>query len=300
MRYDLTSLELFVAVADAGNLTHAAHRQHLAVSAVSKRIAELEDLAGAQLLLRHARGVSVTPAGQSLLHYARQVLVLVRRMSDELGEYSGGVKGHIRIHAAASALIQFLPRELESFLRLYPMIRLEIEERVGAAIVQAVADGSADLGILGSHTPAPGLTTIPYRYDRLVLVVPAAHPLARRKSVRFREALDHPFVSHHAASSLWALLSSAARAAGKEIQQRIQVSSFDCMCRLVEVNMGVAVLPEGVIRPYVAQGAVRGVELKDSWAKRPLVIVVKDRDSLAFTTRTLIEHLQAAAAQMPR
>lgn len=299
MRYDLTSLELFVAVADAGNLTHAAHRQHLAVSAVSKRIAELEDLAGAQLLLRHARGVSVTPAGQSLLHYARQVLVLVRRMSDELGEYSGGVKGHIRIHAAASALIQFLPRELESFLRLYPMIRLEIEERVGAAIVQAVADGSADLGILGSHTPAPGLTTLPYRCDRLVLVVPAAHPLARRKSVRFREALDHPFVSPHAASSLWALLSSAARAAGKEIQQRIQVSSFDCMCRLVEVNMGVAVLPAGVIRPYVAQGSVRGVELKDSWAKRPLVIVVKDRDALAFTTRTLIEHLQAAAAKAP-
>lgn len=299
MRYDLTSLELFVAVADAANLTHAANRHHLAVSAVSKRIAELEDLAGAQLLHRHARGVSVTPAGQSLLHYSRQVLLLVQRMSEELDGYSGGVKGHIRIHAAASALIQFLPKELESFLRLYPMIRLEIEERVGAAIVQAVADGTADLGILGSHTPAPGLTTIPYHFDQLVLVVPTAHPLARRKSAYFDEALGYPFVSHHAASSLWALMSSAARACGKEIQQRIQVSSFDCMCRLVEVNLGIAVLPEGVIRPYVAQKKVHAVELKDSWAKRQLVMIVKDLDSIAFTTRTLIDHLKAATAAVP-
>lgn len=299
MRYDLTSLQLFVAVADAANLTHAANRHHLAVSAVSKRIAELEDLAGAQLLQRHARGVSLTPAGQSLLHYARQVLLLVQRMSEELGEYAGGVKGHIRIHAAASALIQFLPRELESFLRLYPMIRLEIEETVGAAIVQAVADGAADLGILGSHTPTPGLTTIPYHFDHLVLVVPPAHPLARRKAVHFAEALGHPFVSHHAASSLWALMSKAAAECGREIQQRIQVSSFDCMCRLVEVNLGIAMLPEGVIRPYVAQGGVRAVALKDTWAKRQLVMIVKDPDSLAFTTRTLIDHLKAAAAAAP-
>ena len=299
MRYDLTSLELFVAVADAGNLTHAAGRQHLAVSAVSKRISELESLAGAQLLQRHARGVSLTPAGQSLLHYARQVLALVQKMSDELGEYSGGVKGHIRICAAASALIQFLPSELEGFLRLYPMIRLEIEERVGAAIVQAVADGTADLGILGSHTPAPGLTTVPYHFDHLVLVVPAGHPLARRRTMRFAEALEYPFVSHHAASSLWALMSSSARDCGKAIQQRVQVSSFDCMCRLVEVNLGIAVLPEGVIRDYVARGAVRAVTLRDRWAKRQLVMIVKDSGSLAFTTRTLIDHLKAAAAAFP-
>jgi DNA-binding transcriptional LysR family regulator len=125
MRYDLTSLELFVAVAEEANLTRAAERQHLAVSAVSKRITELEELAEAPLLVRLPRGVSLTPAGQSLLHYARQMLQLVQRMRSELSEYAGGVKGHIRLHASTSVLSQFLPRELESFLRLYPMIRLK-------------------------------------------------------------------------------------------------------------------------------------------------------------------------------
>src|SRR5438552_10303186 len=140
MRYDLTTLEIFVAVAEEANLTRAAARQHLAVSAVSKRITELEALAEAPLLERLPRGVALTPAGQSLLHYARQMIKLVDRMKSELSEYAGGVKGHIRIHASTSALTQFVPKELEAFLNRYPMIRMQIEERVGAAIVAAVAD----------------------------------------------------------------------------------------------------------------------------------------------------------------
>ena len=233
MRYDLTTLEIFVAVAEEANLTRAANRVHLAVSAVSKRITELEELAGATLLERLPRGVALTPAGQSLLHYARQVLRLVENMKSELSEYAGGVKGHIRIHASTSALTQFVPQELATFLNRYPMIRIEIEERVGAAIVRAVAEGTADIGILGSHTPSQGLATIPYHLDHLVLVVPGAHPLARRKQVRFADALAYPFVAHHPSSSLSALMTQAASDARKSLESRIQVSSFECMFRLV-------------------------------------------------------------------
>lgn len=297
MRYDLTTLEVFVAVAETGNLTRAAERQHLAVSAVSKRIAELEDLAGAPLLERLPRGVRLTPAGQSLLHYSSQMLHLVQRMSSELSEYAGGVKGHIRIHASTSALIQFVPQELETFLRRYPMVRIEIEERVGAAIVRAVADGSTDIGIVGSQTPAPGLATFPYHLDHLVLAVPGDHPMARRKSVRFAEALVYPFIGHHTASSLWSLMSKGAREAGKALESRIQVSSFECMCRLVEANFGLALLPEGVLTHRVSNGRLRVVEIKDRWAMRQLVIVVRDLETLPSTTRTLIDYLRASAGE---
>jgi len=297
MRYDLTTLEIFVAVAEEANLTRAAERQHLAVSAVSKRITELEELAEAPLLERLPRGVALTPAGQSLLHYARQMLQLVERMKSELSEYAGGVKGHIRIHASTSALTQFVPRELESFLNLYPMIRIEIEERVGAAIVRAVADGTTDIGILGSHTPTQGLPAIPYHFDHLVLAVPSGHPLARRKQVRFADALAFPFVAHHPSSSLWTLMTEAARAAGKPLESRIQVSSFECMCQLVQANFGIALLPEGVLGNRLPSSAMRVVQLKDAWALRQLVIVVRDLDTLPFTTRTLIDHLRIAAAR---
>jgi DNA-binding transcriptional LysR family regulator len=166
------------------------------------RITELEEVAGTPLLQRHAWGVSLTPAGQSLLHYARQMLQIVDRMRGELSEYAGGLKGVVRLHASTSALVKFLPAELQLFLERYPMIRLQIEERTGAAIVRAVADGSADVGILGNDTPLQGLAWLPYHTDRLALGVPIAHPLARRKAIHFAEALEYDFVGQHAESSL--------------------------------------------------------------------------------------------------
>jgi DNA-binding transcriptional LysR family regulator len=292
MRYDLTSLEVFVAVADAASLTRAGKQLHLAVSAVSKRITELEAVAGATLLQRQPRGVTLTPAGQSLLHYARQLLQLVERMRGELSEYAGGLKGVIRVHASTSALVEFLPPELQSFLAKYPGIRLQIEERTGAAIVRAVVEGTADIGLLGNHTPLRGLTSLPYHSDRLALGVPRTYALARRKSMHFAEALDCNFVGPHAESSLWTLMTQAAQSAGKAIEPRIQVSSFECMCLLVEAGLGIALLPERVLAPRVDLGHMSVVQLKDSWAQRQIVIVARDIDNMPFTTRALIEHLR--------
>ncbi len=146
MRHDLVSLDLFVCVAECGNLTRAAERRHLAVSAVSKRISELEALIGTPLLVRQPRGVRLTPAGQSLLHHARQMLQLVARMDEELGAYAGGLKGHVRMQAVASALTQFLPEELRDFLVAHPGVQVSVEERTGRDIVRAVQGGAADLG----------------------------------------------------------------------------------------------------------------------------------------------------------
>jgi DNA-binding transcriptional LysR family regulator len=297
MRYDLVSLKLFVAVAECSNLTRAAEREHLAVSAVSKRITELEDLAGTPLLIRYPRGVGLTPAGQALLHHARQMLQLVDRMAVELGEFAGGVKGHIRMHVVASALSQYLPEELEAFLNTYPGVRVSLEERTGKAIVLAVAEGSADLGVIADQTPAPGLTKIPYHRDRLMIGVPLQHPLARRKSVKFAEALDYVFVGPHADSSLASLMAEGARACNKPIEQRVQASSFDAMCRLVQNRLGITMLPEGVLQPHVDAGRIRSVKLAEAWALRPMCLLVRDEEQLSHITRTLIDHLRRSAAE---
>lgn len=295
MRYDLTSLRLFVAVAECGNLTRAAEREHLAVSAISKRIAELEALIGTPLLQRYPRGVGLTPAGQSMLHHARQMLQLVHRMDAELGEYAGGAKGHVRLHAVASALTQFLPEDIESFLTRYPQVNISLEERTGKAIVLAVADGSADLGIVASQTPLQGLTAVPYHRDCLMIGVPSGHALAKRKAVRFAEALDYAFVGPHADSSLASLMAEGAKACGKPVQQRIQVSSFDAMCRLVETRLGITMLPKAVLAPHVAAGRIRMVALKEDWAVRQMSVVVRDPAQLSPITRTLIDHLRHSA-----
>lgn len=296
MRHDLVSLKIFVTVAECGNLTRAAEREHLAVSAISKRIAELESLYGVPLLQRRPRGVSLTPAGQSLLRHARQMLTLVGRMDAELGEFAGGVKGHVRLHAVASALTQFLPEEIEAFLSRYPGVRISLEEHTGKAIVAAVADGSADLGIVADQTPRHGLAALAYHSDRLMIGVPKGHPLARRKSVRFAEALDYAFVGPHADSSIAQLMAAGARACGKTVEQRVQASSFDAMCRLVQTRLGITLLPEAVLAPQAQAGRITLVRLNEDWALRQLVIVLRDPEVSSPITRTLIDHLQQAAA----
>jgi DNA-binding transcriptional LysR family regulator len=299
MRHDLVSLKIFVAVAECASLTRAAEREHLAVSAISKRMAELEALVATPLLLRYHRGVGLTPAGQSLLHHARHLLLGVERLDAELAQFAGGVKGHVRVHAVASALMGFLPEEIESYLSRYPGLRLSLEERTGKGVLRGVADGSADLGIVASTSSLQGLTAYPYRSDRLMVGVPLDHPLAKRPSVRFSLVLDHPFIGPHTDSSLALLLAQGARACGKSLDQRIQASSFEAMCRLVETRLGVTVLPEAVLARYAAQGHIRMLGLKEPWARRQMAVVVRDPQQLSPIARSLIEHLQHAAATQP-
>lgn len=291
MRYDITSLDLFISVAEERNLTRAARIRHLAVSAVSKRITELETQVGSPLLVRNARGVDLTPAGQSLLYYARQVKQTLDQLDHELGDYAAGVKGHIRIHAITSALSQFLPDDVAHFVALYPQIKFDIEERVGSAVIRAVADGRADLGIIAVQTASQGLDSRPYRNDELTLVVPAGHALAARKSVRFEEVLEHEFVGPHLESSMHTLLTSEADKLGKALKLRIRISSFDCMCRMVSTGLGLAVLPRSVINQYVRSHKLKAVTLDEPWAQRSLLLVFKKYETASPTLKTLIDQL---------
>lgn len=292
MRYDLVTLDVFVAVAEERNLTRAAERMHLAVSAVSKRIAELEEQVGSALLLRHARGVELTPAGQSVVHYARELRLVLGHMDVELASYSAGVKGHVRIHAITSALTQFLPVDLESFLASYPMINVDIEERVGTAVVSAVAEGLADIGIFAEHTPAKGLEIRPYRQDQLVVVSPRDHAIAGRSKITFKEALQHEFIGPHLESSLYALFEQQQAEAGGQMRVRVRVSSFECMSRLVSAGVGIAILPKAAVEQYLRPLKLNMTLLDEPWARRSLVIGMRNAELLSPTLRTLVEHLE--------
>ncbi|GAB7531062.1 LysR substrate-binding domain-containing protein [Pseudomonas sp. 3A(2025)] len=292
MRYDLTSLDLFITVAQERNLTRAGRIKHMAVSAISKRITELEAQVGSPLLLRNARGVELTPAGQSLLFYARQLKQTMAQLDSELSGYASGVKGHIRIHSITSALSQFLPQDVAGFARLYPQIKFDIEERVGSAVIRAVADGRADLGIIAAQTAAEGLETLVYRHDELTLVVPVMHELAALKSIRFTEVLEHEFVGPHLESSMHTLLTGEATKLGLALKLRIRISSFDCMCRMVSNGLGIAVLPRSVINQYLRSHKLKAVTLDESWAQRTLLLAVRKYDSASPTLKTFIDHLK--------
>ena len=295
-RIDLTSLQLFVAVCEAGSIGRAAEHEFIAASAVSKRLSDLEAGLGTALLYRHARGVDLTPAGQSLLHHARAVLFGLEQMQSELSEYADGVRGHVRVHASISAIVQFLPEDLGSFVRQYPSVKIDLQEQLSGDVVRAVREGAADLGLCNASALADGgnaLQVRPYRTDRLALIVPATHALSALAAINFEESLDEDHVGLHANSSIALAMHQAAARAGRAIRLRIRVTGLDAMCRMIDNGLGVGVMPLGAFESMRGSGALRAVPLADDWAARQISLVARDFDTLPVTARSLVEHLRA-------
>jgi len=296
-RLDLITLQLFVAVFEEGTLTRAAAREAIAVSAASKRLMELEQVLGVSLFVRRAKGMELTAAGETLLHHARQMLFNVEKMGLELGEHSHGVRGYVRMLANLSAIIQFLPEDLRDFSELHPQVKTDLEERPSFGVVQGVLDGVADLGICSSDTDTKGLPSVTYRHDKLVVLMPADHPLATRESLAFSETLDSDYVGLHAASSINMRTHAAAREAGKMLRLRIHVPGFDAMCRMVQANMGIGILPHKAYELFGRALGLHAVPLTDAWSDRSLILVVRDEAQLSPVSRLLFDYLSVRVSR---
>ncbi|UVA77218.1 LysR substrate-binding domain-containing protein [Pandoraea commovens] len=293
-RIDFASLSLFNLIARTGSISKGAALAHLAVGAASKRISDLEHAVGTALLERHSRGVTLTVAGQALYRHAQRILTDVDVLAAELSDFTSGIVGVVRLWANTSAVTQFLPRQLASFTKANPGIRIELEEKNSNEIVLAVLDGRADIGIFADRTPALGLQCLDYREDHLCLVVPKGHALSRRREVYFNEVLDYDFVSLSEGTSLANRLQMETEALGRRLKLHIQVRSFDAMCQMVAAGMGIAVLPSDAVRALARSLNLRQISLKDAWAERRLLIGLRDVNAVPRHVRTLIEHLRSS------
>ena len=291
MRFDLTDLRLFLNVVEAGSITHGAERMHLAVAAASTRIRNMEATLGTALLQRERQGVQTTEAGRTLLHHARVLLQQAERMRGDLAEYADGLRGQVRLMSNTNALTEFLPEPLSAFLAAHPQVNIDLEERLSDEIVAAVAEGTADVGIVAGTVEVAGLEVLPFRIDRFVLVVAPNHPLATAARIAFSEALDCDFVGLDRASALQRFLSEKAERIGRRLRLRVQLRSFDAVCRLVECNVGIGVVPATTAERHAKTMAIHRIELADEWAVRKLTICVRRQADLPLYARELVRHL---------
>lgn len=295
MRFDLTDLRLFCDVVDAGSITAGAARGALALAAASTRIRAMEATLGAPLLVRSRQGVAPTDAGRTLLRHARVMLAQSARLREDLSAYAGGLSGEVRLLANTNALTEFLPEALSAFLADHPQVSVDLEERLSDEIVGLVAEGAADIGIVAGTVDVGALATYPFRSDRFVVVTPEAHPLASRGGVRFAEVLDYDLVGLDRASSLQRFLSGKAAREGRPLRLRVQLRSFDAVCRLVECGVGVGVAPATTAARARRTMALGVVDLTDDWAVRDLTIVVRADSELRPYAKALVEALRAGA-----
>lgn len=290
---DPTTLRLFISICEEGSIARASTREGMAAAAVSKRIADMEHALGTQLLLRRSRGVCPTPAGEILLRHARLLTHGVENLHADLSEFASGVRGVVRVFANVSSIVEFLPEQIASFLQTNSRINVVLEERNSADVVRGVADGIADIGICRDFIGATEVEMIPFRYDHFSVVVHRNHPLASRQSVSFADTLDFEQVGLSVSAAVNALTRRIAAENSRQLRYRANVSTFDAAFRLINVNLGIGVLPAEAISRYRNFYDLCEIPLTDEWATRRFAICVQRADQLSVAARRFLDHLLA-------
>lgn len=291
MQFDLIDLQLFVNIAQANSLTRGAERSHISPPAASMRIKKLEDDIGTPLLYRSSQGMTLTPPGQAFLLHARTVLQQLEHLRSDLQEYAQGVKGHVRIFANTTAITEFVPAVLCRYLATHPDVNVDLRERLSPDIVRAVSDGTTDIGIVAGNVHTGGLEVLPYHTDRLVLAVGRDHPLSGQDTVDFTDIVDEHYIGLHENSAIQAFLDQAAGKLGKSLKMRIQVGNFEAVCRMIEANTGIGLLPESAARRYARAMDICTIRVSDDWALRQLQICIRSMRFLPSFAQELVDLL---------
>lgn len=292
MHFDFSDLRLFSRIAEEQNLSRGARRAFLSPAAASARLKALEEQLGTRLFYRESKGLSLTPAGEKLLRHARVIERQFEHVRSDFEEFSKDEVGHIRIFANTTAVTEFMPEVLAKFMADRPAVTVDLQERLTRDIVRGVLDGSADLGIISGPITAEELQVVHFSTDKLVLCTPVGHPLAMAsREIAFADTLDYPHVSLHEGSTLHAFLTDLVRDQRRKLQIRIQVRSFEAMCRMIEAGVGIGVVPLSAALRHSKTMQIEISELADAWAIRERAVIVRDIEGLPGCARDLIDEL---------
>jgi len=289
--FDLTDLQLIVNIGDASSLTKGAEKSHLSLPAASNRVKNLEEHFGTRLFNRNSQGVTLTPSGEAFLRHARKVLQQIDQLRGDIYEYSRGIKGQVRVFANTTAMTEFMPAVLSRYLSTHADVNVNLREHLSFQVAKGVADGSADVGIVAGKPAANGIEYLPYRRDRLILVTYPGHPFAEMEEVEFAETIGHDFVCLSEWSAIHAFLMQAAENLGYSLKFRVEVASFEAVCRMIEAKAGIGVVPERAARRYARDMDIRLVRLTDPWSERKLHICVRDLSALPSFAKDLVDLL---------
>ncbi len=292
MRFDLTDLRLFMAVADAGSITHGAAEVGLSLPAASERLRDMELSGQVGLLERGRRGVTLTQAGEALAHHARIVLAQMSNMQAELITHAKAMRSSIRLLANTAAITEHLPAPLAQWMADNHQIDIELKERQSAEIARAVKGGFADIGILSDAVETEGLHLIPFATDQLVLITSAQHALASARQLSFSDVLAEQFVAL-SAGALYDHIEAQAVRLGTRLKIRTRLRTFEGLGEMVAAGVGVAILPETAARRLKRTMKITVIRLSDPWTTRHLSLCVREGEDLSAPARDLISHLAA-------
>jgi DNA-binding transcriptional LysR family regulator len=295
-KFDLLSLRLFLAACELGSFKSAAHAVHLVPSAASRRIAEMESELGTRLFERHAVGVNLTEAGMLLQRHASLILTNYDNLYLECADLSAGIKGVVRVWGSSTAFTAQFSEVIRSFLEIYQNVRIELEEQFDSEIVEAINENRADIGFFSSHQRAPGLQTLPFSSDEVVVVLPPSHPLSESAELTFEDLAAHDVIGWSDDTALGRIMVEYGSAIGAPLRIRLKVESLGAFCQLIKANLGVGLAPYPQVDAELKRHGLEIRPLAVEWAQRKILVGFRDEQALSATSQLLIRHIRQASA----
>lgn len=300
-KFDIVTIRLFVAIVRAGSINEAARREHIATSAVSRRIGELEAMLGVKLLRRLPRGVEPTEEGEIFARYGEKLLGDLNHLSNELRDFNVGEKGKIYLAAVTSAILTGLPNFLADFERDFPDITVDVRELTSRESAEAVREGRADLAILADNSPRGDLKHDVFCDDPIWVVTPKGHPLisdeTNPKPVKFSDAAKYDIISLHEGGVIDDLISEAASKLKLDMRPHIKVVRFGSLRQMIAAGLGIGFLRKSSVAGYVGHMNISGAPIADDWAKRQLLIAHEGDENLTSSARTFRDYLLKKSAE---
>ena len=288
----LRQLRTFKTVADLTSFSLAARRLKLSQPSVSYQVKELEETLGLPLLDRLGKRVQLTEAGSLLYSYARRMLDVLDEATVAIEEMRGIQRGTLRVGASTTVGIYILPAALGAFKKLHPGLVISLEIGTRARVQEQVLRNELDLAVVGPALKDPELAIIPFLSDELVLVAPAGHALAHRRSLSLKDLEAEPFVMREAASgSRWSL-EKAARKEGAKLSVAMELGSNGAIKHAVESGLGLAVISRYACALEVSSGRLVELHVSGFPIRRDWHIVHLRKRKLPASVRAFIEFLQ--------
>lgn len=261
-------------------------------STATKRIQALEDAIGVQLLERTSRGMQLTPAGEVTARHARAAIGSLEGLHAQLNAVAGTVGGALVITANVSSWVAYLAEDVADYARAHRGVSIDLRDASTADVVRLVLAGDCDVGVCPASGPLPPqLDAQPYCSDHLVAVMAHGHSAARLSSMNLQQLLEHDLIGWSPRGSLMRTVQQAAENIGRPLRLRWRMNSVDSARALVRAGMGIAVLPDSMVRPFEEEAALTLVPISEPWAERQLQIITLKQRARSQAAEALLRQL---------
>lgn len=288
----IESLKVFCDLAETESFTKAAQINNVTQSAVSQQISSLERQFNSLLIERSKKKFRLTREGEVLYEYSKQIIQTYDSLYSKLQEIKDIISGTIRVATIYSIGLHDLPPYLKKFLKAYPTVNVHVEYRRANQVYEDVISNVVDLGLVAYAVKDSKLEIVPLRKDILVLICHPQHPLARNKTVKFKELNGQKFIAFEPDIPTRRAVDKILKEHGVEVQVVMEFDNIETVKRAVEIDAGIAIVPQTTVLQEINKQTLAEVKFEDGEFYRPLAAIFKKHKVLSPAMRQFISMLK--------